>query len=82
VGRASAPHESSDNLNNINGLQFYHSIRGNLQNLPFCSKKRVAEEVEHDKQYTKLWCASLSALRGYARRLSRRPYEPEYDRGC
>ena len=29
------PHEISDNLNNINGLQFYHSIRGNLQNLPF-----------------------------------------------
>ena len=67
MGRASAPHESSDNLNNINGLQFYHSIRGNLQNLPFCSKKRVAEEVEHDKKYTKpgvllcLLCAAMLA---------------------
>ena len=24
LGRASSPHESSNNLNNINGLKFYH----------------------------------------------------------
>src|SRR5688572_16925830 len=31
LGGASSPDETSHNLNNINGLKFYHSIRGNLE---------------------------------------------------
>ena len=30
LGRTSSPDEHSQNLNNINGLKFYHLIRGNL----------------------------------------------------
>ena len=33
LGRASSPREISNNLRNINGLKFYHSIRGNLEAL-------------------------------------------------
>ena len=31
LGRASSPREISNNLRNINGLKFYHSIWGNLE---------------------------------------------------
>src|SRR5215475_8326631 len=44
-GGASSPDELANNLNNINGLKFYHSIRGNLkfsrqpcQALPHCER--------------------------------------------
>ena len=36
-GGASSPDESSNNLNNINDLKFYHEIRGNLKFLTFAS---------------------------------------------
>ena len=31
LGQAASPYERSNNLNNINGLKFYHEIRGNLR---------------------------------------------------
>jgi hypothetical protein len=31
LGRASSPDVISTNLNNINGLKFYHEIRGNVE---------------------------------------------------
>ena len=35
LGGASSPDESSNNLNNINDLKFYHEIRGNLSFFAF-----------------------------------------------
>jgi hypothetical protein len=33
LGRTSSPDVISNNLNNINDLKFYHSIRGHLENV-------------------------------------------------
>src|SRR5215471_2116091 len=39
LGRAASPHESSNNLNNINGLKFYHEIRGKLKRIDTSSAR-------------------------------------------
>src|SRR5215471_17012315 len=39
LGRAASPYESSNNLNNINGLKFYHETRGNLGAPVFLGKQ-------------------------------------------
>jgi hypothetical protein len=43
VRRAASLHDNSNNLNNIKGLQFYHSIRGHLEN-PVQTLGRVLRE--------------------------------------
>jgi hypothetical protein len=57
-------------------------IEALAQNLPFYSSQNVFEEVEYAKENAKPRYGSLPSLRCYGSWLSRRPYEPESDRGC
>jgi putative transposase len=47
-GGASSPDESSNNLNNINDLKFYHKIRGNLDLLALPYHGTVAETQQDE----------------------------------